>query len=119
MGLGGLVPDATILNVAIILAATAVIWVGSAWLENSAEALSTHYGLPPVIQGSVVVAVGSSFPEFASVVVTAFAGVFEMGVGTIVGSAIFNILVIPALSGIAADEEIATNRAIVFKKAQF
>jgi len=119
MSLGGLVPDATPVNVAVILVATAVIWIGSAWLENSAEALSTHYGLPPVIQGSVVVAVGSSFPEFASVVVTAFAGVFEMGVGTIVGSAIFNILVVPALSGIATDDEIATNRAIVFKEAQF
>lgn len=119
MGLGGLVPDATAVNVAIILGATVLIWIGSAWLEDAAEQLSTHYGLPPVIQGSVVVAMGSSFPEFASVVVTAFAGVFEMGVGTIVGSAIFNILVIPALAGLAVDRNIETNRQLVFKEAQF
>lgn len=107
-------------NVGIILVATVVIWVGSGWLENAAERLSLHYGLPPVIQGSVVVAVGSSFPELASIIVTALSGVFEMGIGTIVGSAIFNILVVPALAGLATPRDaIETNRALVYKEAQF
>jgi len=42
-----------------------------------------------------------------------------MGIGAIVGSAIFNILVIPALSGIATDGDPDTNRTIVYKEAQF
>lgn len=119
MPLGGLLPDMTLVNVLVIVAATAVIWLGSGWLETSAEHLSAHYGLPAVVQGSVVVAVGSSFPELASVVFTALAGTFNMGVGAIVGSAIFNILVIPALSGIATDGHLETNRTIVYKEAQF
>ncbi|MEF8775622.1 MAG: sodium:calcium antiporter [Haloarculaceae archaeon] len=105
--------------VIVILAATAVVWVGSAWLERSAEGLSAHYGLPPVVQGSVVVAVGSSFPELASVVVTALTGIFDMGVGAIVGSAIFNVLVIPGLAALATEEPLESNRAIVYKEAQF
>lgn len=119
MIVGGLVPNTPIVTVLVIAVATGFIWLGSGWLESSAEQLSTHYGLPAVIQGSVVVAVGSSFPELASVVFTALAGAFDMGVGAVVGSAIFNILVIPAIAGIATDESIDSSRTIVYKEAQF
>ncbi|MDY6764959.1 MAG: sodium:calcium antiporter, partial [Halobacteria archaeon] len=119
MVLGGLLPNTPVVNVLTIVVATGFIWLGSGWLEKSAEHLSAYYGLPAVVQGSIVVAVGSSFPEFSSVVFTALAGVFNMGVGAIVGSAIFNILVIPALSGIASDTELESNRTIVYKEAQF
>ncbi|WP_435097961.1 sodium:calcium antiporter [Halorubrum sp. N11] len=116
---GGILPDASIVHVAVIAVATGAIWIGSGWLEESAETLSGYYGLPAVVQGSVVVAVGSSFPEFASVVVTAATGVFDMGVGALVGSAIFNILVIPGLSGFSAPDDLEASRAIVYKEAQF
>ena len=119
MVLGGVLPDTPLVDVLVVVAATGFVWFGSGWLEGSAEQLSAHYGLPAVVQGSVVVAVGSSFPELASVVFTALDGTFNMGVGAVVGSAIFNILVIPALSGIATDGRLEANRAIVYKEAQF
>jgi len=119
MPLGGLLPSTPLVNALVVAAATALVWFGSGWLESSAEHLSTYYGLPAVVQGSIVVAVGSSFPELASVVFTALAGTFDMGVGAIVGSAIFNVLVIPALSGIATDGHLETSRTIVYKEAQF
>jgi cation:H+ antiporter len=119
MVLGGLLPETPAVHVGVIAVATAFVWVGSGLLEGSAERLSGHYGLPDVVQGSIVVAVGSSFPEFASVVFTARAGVFDMGVGAVVGSAIFNILVIPALSGLFSDGELESSRTIVYKEAQF
>lgn len=119
MAVMGLLPDTPVVNIAIIVVATGFIWFGSGWLEASAEHLSSYYGLPAVVQGSIVVAVGSSFPELASVVFTALGGTFNMGVGAVVGSAIFNILVIPALSGIATDEQLETNRTLVYKEAQF
>lgn len=119
MVLGGILPDVPVVNGLVIVVATGLIWFGSGWLEDSAEHLSAYYGLPAVVQGSIVVAIGSSFPELSSVVFTALAGTFNMGIGAIVGSAIFNILVIPALSGIATDGDLETNRAIVYKEAQF
>lgn len=109
-----------VLNTAVILVTTGAVWVGSGWLESSAEKLSAYYGLPPVVQGSVVTAVGSSFPELATVVFSAvFVGSLELGVGAIVGSAIFNVLVIPALAGITTEQDIEANRALVYKEAQF
>lgn len=106
--------------VAFVVASTVVIWVASGWLERSAEALSLHYGLPAVVHGAIVVAVGSSFPELSSAVIATWLhGEFGLGVGAIVGSAIFNILVIPALSTLAADARVEANRDIVYKEAQF
>jgi cation:H+ antiporter len=116
---GGVLPETPVVDVAVIVATTGLIWVESGWLESSAEHLATYYGLPAVVQGSIVVAVGSSFPELASVVFTALAGVFDMGVGAIVGSAIFNILVIPAVAGVMADGPLDANRTLVYKEAQF
>ncbi|WP_256403167.1 sodium:calcium antiporter [Halorubrum salinum] len=113
------IPGSPLAHVLVVVGATVAIWVGSGWLEESAETLSGYYGLPAVVQGSVVVAIGSSFPELVSVLVTAAVGVFDMGVGALVGSAIFNILVIPALSGLGTDEPLEASRAIVYKEAQF
>ena len=115
----GLVPATPPAAVLVIAVTTAIIWRGSGWLERSADELAAYYGLPAVVQGSVIVAVGSSFPELASVVITALVDSFSMGVGAIVGSAIFNILVIPALAGIAADGPVSADRTIVYKEAQF
>jgi len=107
------------IDIGIILVATVAIWKGSDWLEGASDQLATYYGLPLVVQGAVVAAIGSSFPELASVVASALQGSLSLGVGAIVGSAIFNILVIPAVSGIATQGEMESNRALVYKEAQF
>lgn len=105
---------------AVAIAATAVIWQGSGLLETASERLAAHYRLPDIVQGAVVVAIGSSFPELASVVIAAtFHDAFELGVAAIVGSALFNILVIPGLAGLVAQPRLETNRDLVYKESQF
>ncbi|MWG34006.1 sodium:calcium antiporter [Halomarina oriensis] len=101
-----------------VVVATAFVWGGSSLLERAAENLSLYYGLPPVVHGAIVVAIGSSFPELASVVFAAIENDFNLGVSAIVGSAIFNVLVIPAISGLYG-EGVGANRDIVYKEAQF
>jgi cation:H+ antiporter len=105
---------------ALAAVATGVVWVGGGRLESAADGLAAHYRLPPVVQGAVVAAVGSSFPELSSVVLsTLLHGDFDLGVGAIVGSAIFNILVIPAASALATRRPLDSNRDLVYKEAQF
>jgi cation:H+ antiporter len=105
---------------ALAAVATAVVWAGSSRLERSADRLAAHYRLPPVVQGAVVAAIGSSFPELSSAVIaTLLHGEFELGVAAIVGSAVFNILVIPAASTLAASGPLGANRNLVYKEAQF
>ena len=108
-----------VLPLVLVAVSTVVLYIGSEWLEESSATLAGQYDLPPVVQGSVVTAAGSSFPEFASVVVAAFAGSFDLGVGAIVGSAVFNVLVIPALSVLFAASGINATRTLVHKETLF
>ncbi|NIR45544.1 MAG: sodium:calcium antiporter [Gemmatimonadetes bacterium] len=111
--------ETVLIAAGVIIVATAVTWVGSAWLERGADDLAVHYRLPDVVQGTIVVAIGSSFPELSTTVIsTAIHGEFELGMSAIVGSAIFNILVIPALSGISGGR-LAGSRQLVYKDALF
>jgi cation:H+ antiporter len=103
----------------VILAATAAVWHGSFLLENAAGRLAAHYHLPAVVQGSIIMAVGSSFPELSSTVIaTLVHGKFELGVAAVVGSAVFNILVIPGISGLVG-RGLETDREMVYKEALF
>ena len=102
------------------LVGVALVWKGSGLLEEASEKLAVHYKLPDIVTGAIVVAVGSSFPELtAAVIAPLIHGDFELGVSAIVGSAVFNILVIPALSGLYAKPTLAANRDLVYKEAQF
>ena len=88
-------------------------------LEGAAERLSTYHRLPATVQGAVVVAIGSSFPELsATVISTLVHGQFDLGVAAIVGSATFNVLVIPGLSGLLG-KRLDSDRELVYKDAQF
>jgi cation:H+ antiporter len=81
-------------SLAIVVVAALIIWKGSEYFEGAAERLSKHYGLPVAVHGAVVVAVGSSMPELSLIVISTLVhGEFSLGVGAIVGSAIFNLLV--------------------------
>jgi len=104
----------------VVVVATAIVWRGSGLLERASERLAAYYRLPDIVQGAIVVAVGSSFPELSTTVIsTLLHGEFELGVAAIVGSALFNILVIPALAGLASREPLQANRDLVYKEAQF
>ncbi|MFK8022599.1 MAG: sodium:calcium antiporter [Ilumatobacter sp.] len=109
-----------VLWVAAAVAGSIIVLRGSSLLESSAEHLSLHYGLPPVVHGAVVVAIGSSFPELSSTVLaTLVHGEFELGLSVVIGSAIFNILVIPGLSGATAPNGMRVDKEVVYIDAQF
>lgn len=109
---------ATLVGIGIV--GTAVVWIGSSALERASGRLARHYGLPRLVQGAILAAVGSSAPEIASTIIATIRyGEFELGVGVIVGSAVFNILVIPSLSALLSDGTLDTGRDVVYKEAQF
>jgi cation:H+ antiporter len=108
-----------LIYIIVIIVSSLIVWKGGDMLESSAEALATHYSLPPIVQGSIITAVGSSFPELSTTVISTLThGQFDLGVSAIVGSAIFNILVIPGLSALIAGK-LESDRILVYKDAQF
>jgi len=103
----------------VLLVATALTWKGSDLLESSAKRLATRYALPPIVRGTLVVAVGSSFPELTTTVTAAaIHGEGELGMASVIGSAVFNILLIPALSALAGGKR-QYDVTLVYRDAQF
>lgn len=106
--------------VAIAILGTAMVYLGARWLEPAANRIARAYRLPRIVQGAVLVAVASSFPELASVVLAATRhGEFELGVAAVIGSAVFNVLVIPAIIVFANRGTVDASRELIYKDVQF
>ncbi len=103
----------------VLIGSAALLWVGSSRLEKASKQIGNLYGLPPVVQGSIVIAIGSSFPELASTLLaTLLHDAFELGIGIIVGSAVMNVLIIPGIAVLGSDT-MQTSRNLVFKEGLF
>jgi len=89
------------------------IWLFSDMLGKGTDALANRFHITPSVRGATLDAVASSFPELVTVVVALMAGSFEAGLGAIVGSALFNILIIPAASAMAAGDLRLKDRSVL------
>ncbi len=77
------------------------IVVGGAMLAvEGAKTIATEIGIPQKVIGLTVVAIGTSLPELITSVVAAKKGETDIAVGNIVGSNIFNILMVAGLSAL-------------------
>lgn len=54
------------------------------------------------VAGATFMAAGSSAPELATTIIGVFVAKNDIGLGTIVGSAVFNVLFVPAVCALAA-----------------
>jgi len=57
---------------------------------TAAEGIGHAFGLDPFVVGATMVAFGTSVPELATVIIARVRGMDELGVGTILGSNVFN-----------------------------
>ena len=109
-----------LLDLAVIGIATVVVWKACDRLEDTCHDLAMHYGLPEAVKGSTIMAISSSFPELATVVLAGLVhGNYELGLATIIGSAIFNILVIPGVSVLFRKGSLDADRNIIYRETQF
>lgn len=79
-----------------------VVLKSADWLTNGAVGLATKLGIPQIVIGLTIVAIGTSMPEFFVSIVSAIKGTPDLAVGNIVGSNIFNVLLIVGVAAIVA-----------------
>ncbi|XP_006821873.1 sodium/potassium/calcium exchanger 5-like [Saccoglossus kowalevskii] len=72
------------------------------YFVSSLESISEKLNLQSDVAGATFMAVGSSAPELFTSVIGVFITEDDVGIGTIVGSAVFNLLCIIALCGLLA-----------------
>lgn len=81
------------------------VLVGAQLLVAGATDLAEAVGVPPIVIGSVLVAVGTSLPELATAIASARKGQVELLLGNLLGSNAFNALMVVGASGIVASAQ--------------
>ena len=89
----------------------ALLVVGGDLLVRGASRLAAAFGIPPLVIGLTVVAFGTSAPELAVSLDASARGAADIAVGNVLGSNIFNVLLILGLS--AAITPLAVHRRVV------
>jgi cation:H+ antiporter len=80
-----------------------VCLIAAGWLiVMGAQGIALAFGLDAFVIGATVVAVGTSIPELATTVIARLRGHAELGLGTVLGSNIFNGLWIVAVATLIA-----------------
>lgn len=94
--------SARIWNILLLIAGLAVTVLGANLLVSGAVDLAREFGISDAIIGLTVVAIGTSAPELATTLVATFKDDRDVAVGNLIGSSIYNILVILGLTCMVA-----------------
>ncbi len=100
----------------IIIGVTLVLW-GADRLTDGASSIARRMNVPEIVIGLTIVAAGTSAPDLFVSLVSALKGTPDMAVGNVVGSNIFNCLLIVGCSAMVAPMTIA--RSTVTKDIPF
>ena len=83
-----------ILQFLILLAGLALILFGANWLVDGSSSIAKKTGMSEFIIGLTIVGIGTSTPEMVVSFISSLQGKADMAIGNIVGSNIFNLLVV-------------------------
>lgn len=87
-------------DVLLLLAGLALLVGGGELLVRGASRLAAALGISPLVIGLTVVAYGTSAPEAAVTLQSTLEGRADLALGNVVGSSIFNVLVILGISAL-------------------
>lgn len=94
------------ITIAIAVASLAVLlWGGNLFLDATV-ALARDWGMSEAVISLTIVAVGTSLPELVTSIIAALKGNAQLALGNVLGSSIFNVLLILGLSSIISPIEI-------------
>ena len=92
---------------AMIVVGLALLIGGSNVFVDNASALASSLGVSDAVIGLTIVACGTSLPELATSVVSARRGQSGIAIGNVLGSNVFNILMILGITGIIQPMQIS------------
>ena len=86
--------DSVIKSLIILIFGGVFLFYGSEWFIDGAILLANSFGISERIIGITVVSVGTSIPELAASVVASIKKQNDLSIGNLIGSNIFNLLVV-------------------------
>jgi cation:H+ antiporter len=82
--------------------------LGADFTVDAAASLARAFGVPEVIVGLTVLAFGTSLPELVASVIATLRGQAELAIGNVVGSNIFNLLLVFGVTAVVAPIPVPT-----------
>jgi len=86
--------------IALIVVGAALLYFGGFLTVENAVLIAENLGISETVIGITIIAIGTSLPELVTSVIAIRKGHTDIGIGTIVGSNIYNILMIMGVSSV-------------------
>ena len=94
-----------------------LLYIGAILTVDNAVVIASEFGLSETIIGLTVIAIGTSLPELITSIIAIRKGHTDIGIGNIIGSNIYNILMImgvgAALGGVLITADVYVDYAIM------
>lgn len=97
-----------LLQILLLVVGFALLIKGADWFVEGASKIADKFGIPQIVIGLTIVAMGTSLPEAAVSISAAYKGSADITIGNVVGSNILNVLIILGLTSVI--------RAVAVKK---
>ncbi len=102
-----------ILQLLFIIIGLGLLVLGSQWLVNGAVTIAELFGVSQLVIGLTIISIGTSLPELATVVVASLKKQEDLVVGNVVGSNIFNILLVLGATSLVAPNGIVVSETAI------
>ena len=109
-----LLPNLTNMDVILLVGGLLLILLGANGLTDGAASVAKRFNIPSIVIGLTIVAFGTSAPELTVSVSSALKGSADIAVGNVVGSNLFNTLMIVGVTAMFAP--IVVNRNTLLKE---
>nr|WP_320057019.1 calcium/sodium antiporter [uncultured Bacteroides sp.] len=90
------------MNILLLIGGLLLILLGASGLTDGAASIAKRFKIPSIVIGLTIVAFGTSTPELAVSVSSALKGSADIAIGNVVGSNIFNTLMIVGCTALFA-----------------
>jgi cation:H+ antiporter len=90
------------LDLLLVLIGLGLLVIGADWLVDGAVEIANALGVSELIIGLTIIAAGTSLPEVATSIIAGLRGERDIAVGNVVGSNLFNILVVVGVTALVA-----------------
>lgn len=95
-------PSQTWIQVVLLVIGIVAVMKSAGWLTDGSVGIATRMGIPQLVIGLTIVAMGTSMPEFFVSLMSALGGKPGLAVGNVVGSNIFNASFIVGIAAMVA-----------------
>lgn len=102
-----------IIQLALLALGFVLLVKGADWFVDGAASIAAKLGIPQLVIGLTIVAMGTSAPEAAVSLTAAFHGNADITIGNVVGSNILNILIILGMAAVICPMKVARLTAFV------